>query len=449
MVSVRGLVLAQLLGAGAFGTWAFFRLLLNYAHLGGLGYQHGLEKRIASTQPGSADRLADAQTGNAFALLVFGGISLAALVAAGFAEEPGTRAALLGVAACLLAERLWSYGITYLRADGAFRDFATVELGSAAINVVLVLVLAALMGLPGAVLGFLLAYASGLLAMRRRVPYRPALDLGRLRALLHIGLPVSLGYFLSLLMSSIDRLVLLAFTDLATLGLYAFAVAVGNLGAAAGGVLRTLVFPRLYRNAAADGARAGTAEHLRTTLLPFIWVMAPLVALVAAALPLAIASLAPGFTTAAAAAAIFLVGGVAAGGAQLVNLGVIAADRQWLTPWITGIGLGINLLAAGIVLQSGFGLTTLATTTIGVRIAHVTTLVFILDMGRRQRVHAALALAAPLAWCAALVSLVGAWGPAVDLQGMVQALAGTALGLLPLALPAYRILKSATTQTKA
>jgi hypothetical protein len=177
--------------------------------------------------------------------------------------------------------------------------------------------------------------------------------------------------------------------------------------------------------------------------------MAPLVAVVAAALPLAVASLAPGFTAAAAAAAIFLVGGVAAGGAQLVNLGVIAANRQWLTLWITGIGLVINLLAAGIVLQFGFGLTTLATTAVGVRIAHLTALVFILDMGRRQRVRMALALAAPLAWCAALVTLVGASGPTIDLQGLILALAGTALGLVPLVLPAYLILKNAAIRTKA
>ena len=447
LVSARGLVLAQLLGAGAFGTWALFRLLLSYAHLGGLGYQHGLEKRIASAPPGSPDRLADAQTGNAFALLTFGAISLFALVAAWLVPEPGARAALLGVAVCLLVERLWSYGIIYLRATASFRDFALIELGSATINLVLVLALAMVLGLPGAVLGFLLAYALGLLAMLRRVPYRPALDLGRLRALLHIGLPLSLSHLLGTMMSSIDRLVLLAFTDITTLGLYAFAVAVGNLGGAAGGVLRTLVFPRLYRHAAEEGARTGTVEHMRRTLLPFAWLTTPIIALAAAGVPLATAWLAPGFTTASTAAAIFLVGGVAVGSAQLVSLGVIAAGRQWLTPWVTGAGLGANLLAAVLVLQSGLGLTALALTTVAVRIAHLTALVFILDMDRRQRIRTAAALATPIIWCAALVFAVAVSGMTVDLRGLGLALAATALGLLPLAVPAWRILRNAAVRT--
>jgi hypothetical protein len=157
--------------------------------------------------------------------------------------------------------------------------------------------------------------------------------------------------------------------------------------------------------------------------------------------------LAPGFTAASTAAAVFLVGGVAVGSAQLVSLGVIAAGRQWLTPWVTGAGLGANLLAAVLVLQSGLGLTALAMATVAVRIAHLTALVFILDMDRRQRFRTAAALATPIIWCAALVSAVAVSGMAADLRGLGLALAATALGLLPLGWPAYRIVRNAAART--
>ena len=445
LLAVRGIVLAQLVGAQAFGAWALFRILMGYASLVGLGGLRGLERMVAAADPDSPERRADARTLVGFSILAFGAASLAAAAVAGLAPETDMRLALAGVAACLLIDRLWYYGITYLRASGEFRRFATVELGTAALNLGLVLTLAAFWGLPGAILGLLLAHLAGLVAMAPSVPLRPALDRARLARMLGIGIPLTISTFLAMLMTSVDRLVLLAFTDLESLGHYAFAAAVGGLGAACAAVVRTLVFPEFYRRSAQLGARAGTAEHMRTTLTPFIWLMAPILTFVAVCLPLLLAVLAPGFGAVAPVAAVFLFGGVAAGLAQLLSLGVVAAGRQWLTPWLTAAGLAANLLGAILVLATGYGLLALANVSLAVRILYALGLMVLLDLGPDWRHRARLIGQAmlPLVWCSALAGLILASSPAPDPAALAVALALCTLGLLPLAPAGLRVIRAA------
>ncbi len=445
LLSLRGVVLAQLVGAEAFGAWALFRLLLGYSVLAGLGVLRGLERMVAAAGAAGDERQRAGRTAVGFSLAMFGAVSVLAAVLAGLAPDAGTRLALAGVAGCLILERFWFYGITYLRACGDLRRFAAIELGTAIVNLTLVLGFAWLLGLPGALLGFGLACLAGFIAAAPALPLRPELDRPRLRSMLSVGLPLTLGTFLSMLMTSADRVVLLAFTDLATLGLYAFGVAVGGLGAACGVVVRTLVFPRVYRQAAESGAAAGTADLVRTTLLPFAWLMPPALAGVAILLPGAVTLLAPAFVAALPAATVLLFAGVAAGQAQLLTLAVVTAGRQAAIPAITGLGLGASVAGAVLVLRAGGGLGLLAALSVGVQILHVAGLVMLLDLrpGRRRRLLLLVQLTAPMIWCCGLAAMVAATMPGLDLASLLAAAGLTLLGLLPLALGMVPVLRRA------
>ena len=142
---------------------------------------------------------------------MFGGLSVVAALVAGMRPDHWLSPALAGVAGGLVLDRLWSYGATYLRATAELWRLALYELINAVLQIVLVVALAYVWGLEGALLGFVLATAAVILLLRGRVPMRPALSLSRLRSLLHTGFPVGLTLVLVTGLASIDRIAVATF----------------------------------------------------------------------------------------------------------------------------------------------------------------------------------------------------------------------------------------------
>ena len=233
LLGLRGVVLAAILGPELFGVWAIFRVIMRYCGSAGLGMLRGLEleasaPRAAGGMGPETARAESAGTALAFLLLVFGPLSLVAAGVAGLRLDDWLAPALAGVAGSLVFDRLWSYGTTYLRATSDLWRLALYELINAALQITLVVALAYLWGLKGALLGFVLANAAALLFLLGRVPMRPSLSLPRLRSLLNTGFPVGLTFLLATSLATIDRVAVAAFGGAGLLGYYAFAVALSK-----------------------------------------------------------------------------------------------------------------------------------------------------------------------------------------------------------------------------
>ena len=110
---------------------------------------------------------------------------------------------------------------------------------------------------------------------------------------------------------------------------YAFAVAVSGVGVVIGHVIRTVLFPEVFRLARRAGADA-SSDYLDQAMLPFAWVFPPAFGLAALALGPAIELILPSYTAAAPAARIFIFIGVVQGLAMVANLGIVASGRQHL-----------------------------------------------------------------------------------------------------------------------
>ncbi|MGH6916412.1 MAG: lipopolysaccharide biosynthesis protein [Geminicoccaceae bacterium] len=437
LYGVRGVVLAGVLGAELFGLWTLARIVQQYLMFAWLGILRGLEVEISAASgrqdAAAGEALAFGRSAVAYTLIVFGALSLLAAAGAALAPDGSVQLVLGGLALGLLAEQLWFYVATFMRASGLLWRFAWYELAHATLHLLLAVTLAAALGLWGAFAGFLLAHLAGVAMAYRHAPLRPTWSRDHLEPLVRIGIPVSVSTLLYTGLVSVDRLMVGAFAGVEALGHYAFAVAVSGIGIVIGHVIRTVLFPEVFHLARRVGADA-SSDYLDHALLPIAWVLPPVFCLAALALGPVIELILPSYATAVPAARLFIFIGVVQGLAIVANLGVVARGRQRVLPWLTGGAFVANLLLSVGVLKLGLGLEWLAATALFCRTAYTLALVLaarnVTGWRRRQRI--VLRLGAPVALCAALATLLGHVFPDPDLREMGLVLGLYILGVAPL-----------------
>jgi hypothetical protein len=165
LYGVRGVVLAGVLGAELFGLWSLVRIVQRYLTFAALGIPRGLEVEVsaAAGRAGAEapEALAFGRSTAAYTLVVFGALSLLAAAAAFLTPDARMQLVLGGLALGLLAERLWFYVATFMRASGLLWRFAWYELVHATLHLLLAVALGTAFGLWGAFAGFLLAHLAG------------------------------------------------------------------------------------------------------------------------------------------------------------------------------------------------------------------------------------------------------------------------------------------------
>jgi len=175
----------------------------------------------------------------------------------------------------------------------------------------------------------------------------------------------------------VDRLIVAGMGGVEVLGLYAFAVATSGLGASAAWVVRTVVFPEVYKRAREEGGAPAAGSHLRETVLPV--------------------------------ARLFIFTGAAAGIMTLGTLGMVAMERQRLVPVVAALGLALNAASALGALLGGLGLIGVAAGALASRSLTALGIVGLSSGARGEFPTGSLALRLllPTAWCAGTVALLG------------------------------------------
>ncbi|HEU5170128.1 MAG TPA: hypothetical protein VFU46_06305 [Gemmatimonadales bacterium] len=417
LLGLRGLVLATLLGPAGFGGWALMKLALGYAGFAALGAHRGLELELtrsrSQAQPGG--RELPGRTALGFLLAVFGVIAAASIAASFAVADPARAFELRAFAGAILSEQLYVYGLVSLRVRASLRQYATLELVHAVLQVVCTCLGALEWGLRGALGGLVLGHVLALGFLPGRVPLRPALSAPVLRRLLRVGFPLAITLAIGRLLATGDRLTVVTFGGRPLLGQYAFAVAVAGLAGSAGWVMRTVVFPDVYRRAQSGGIRLALEEHLARALLPFAHLFPPLLGLAALCIRPAVALFAPTYEAAGAAAETFIFTGVAGGIASLGGVGLVAADRQRVLPLLAAAGTAINLLGSLLALRLGGGLQAVAVAALLAQTGYGLAIVALtLHSARGAVPRTVVRAAAPLLWCAAAVAIARGLEPGAD-----------------------------------
>ncbi|HUP52290.1 MAG TPA: oligosaccharide flippase family protein [Longimicrobiales bacterium] len=434
-MGLRGVVLAAILGPALFGVWSLFRLGLRYGALAALGVHRGIEVEVAASEqpPHSGSGRVWGRAAVGYLVGVCGALGIVALAVSSRVPSPA-RDTLWAIAAGLLAERLWMYGTSYMRAAGYLRRYAIIELAQAGASLLLTAVLARTWGLTGAYLGFALALAFGLFLLGRTVPFLPLWSSSRTRQLLRVGVPLSLAAVVTTLLTTVDRLIVAGFEGTEALGLYSFGVAISSLGASAALVVRTVVFRDVYAQARREGGGLAAASHLAETVVPVASLLPPLLGIVGVALGPVIALLVPRYLEILPVARLFVFIGLGAGFMSLGTIGVVVTRRQRLLPLLSAAGLLANALAAVVALRMGFGLVGVA---VGALVSRSITgagvvAISAADAGTERGGRVAARILWPLAWCAGAVSFLGWWRPATDIGSTAVSMLLYLVALVPL-----------------
>ncbi len=414
LLGVRGIALAAMLGPSVFGIWSLMRVLQQYLTIAGLGIERGLEveasahrDRIDGRLNPTAERFARA--GSAFLLLSLGALSLLAAGAALATSDPVWRMVLAGIAVASLGERLWFLAATFLRAQASVRVFASIEVAQAGLQLVAVLALTLVWGLPGAIVGMACANLGGLLLTWGRMPLRPVWSWPAAATMIGLGLPVAVGVLMQALLASIDRFIVAAMGGVEMLGQYAFGVSVATLGAAAGVIVRTAVFPEIF-HAARHGGQGAWVREMDRLLLTLSWTLSLLLGLISLGIGPVLARFLPDYAGAAGVARIFMFTGVAQGLMAVAMLGSQAARRQRFVPWVTAAAVVASAALASASLALGLGLEGLAVASLATRLGYAVALAALgrpsAPWPRELRFAAGLALPV-IATCIGVQLLVG------------------------------------------
>lgn len=419
LVGLRGILLATLLGPAAFGSWALLRLATRYAALAGLGMFRGLEVELLQAPDDGANRSRASGAALGFMLAVSGALAAVALVAAALVESSTHRLILQGFAAAVIAEAVYGYALVATRVRASLRHYALLETGTAALHLVLGVMLARAFGLPGAFAALALSSGVGAAVAGRWVEMRPRIDLMAVRVMLAAGLPVALTGVVGTLLQTADRWVVAAWGGHELLGYYAFGAALASAGAALALSVRTVVFPEVYGEAKLAGAAAALQRHLERSLLPFATLVPPVLGALGAVIGPAVALVAPGYAAAVAPARLFLLSGAAMGLVNLAAIGAVAARRQTVLPAYAAGALAVNLGLASLALAAGLGLEGAAAASLA---GYVVFAGAVLRLNARlggilQPEQLVVRALRPLVWCAVAVTVAGHTAVALRTDG--------------------------------
>lgn len=444
----RGILLANLLGPESFGIWALFRMGLRYCAFSAMGLLRGLELEVsrAGHPSQSAHTAAQSRWGRVAVgqtLLLYGTLSMGTAIAWLWPGQTLPGLALLGIAIGLLADRLWAYGLTFLRASGNLRQFAVLELSQAALQLVASVVLALWWGVTGAFVGFALANLLGILMIARRAPFWPIFSRQEVRHLARIGFPISLMGILTATLLTVDRWLVGLYLGVGALGAYAFAVSLSEVGVSLALVVRTVVLRDVYGKTGSSVEPASSRAPLDRPLAGFANLTPPLAGLVGIVLPLGFEIFVAEYRSVAPVARLLLFCGLAQGLINIAVLGITAEGRQHLLPRVSIAAVCISAVLSLGALGTGLGLEGVAFAALSTRLMYAAAIIALLARVQRLSSPRAAIVEAlgPFVWCAFVAITLGYLLPVTNFEEVVAPLllyVVFVLPVLPFAKRAFR-----------
>jgi O-antigen/teichoic acid export membrane protein len=421
----RGLLLAGILGPELFGVWALFRICVRYISFAALGLLPGLEWEVSRSSRQSqfcpAKQTLWGRAAAGHTLLLYGVISVFTTMFWAWSGERLANMVLLGIAAGLLLDRYWNYGITFVRASGGLQRFAILELLHAALQFTACLSLALRWGLPGAFAGFAIANLAGIALLKRRAPLLPRFDPQRVYRLIRIGFPVSLMGILTVTLATVDRLLVGAVMGLGGLGVYAFAVSISELGVSFAAVVRTVILRDVYHDMESSRETEAKLFVPHRALSGYATFGPPLVGLFALVLPFLITLVAPDYDSAARAAQLLLFAGFVQGLSNLAVLEIVAGGRQGRLPILSIVAVCLNAILTLSALGIGLGLQGVAVAAFLTRLIHAPAILILLspEASASDLAVAVVRFLAPSICCAVIVYLITQLLPADDMKTLM------------------------------
>lgn len=244
-----GLAVAALVDPAAWGNWYLLNLIIAYGSLTQLGALNGMNREVPAALGRDDDAEARELRRSALGLvLLTTGVATLLLLGAGLAVPAiGLSDEFLLTIALLFSSQIYAYATTSLRSTTHFTDLARLQFVQAVIFPALAITGAVFWGIPGFILGQILALAIASLAASgaRNVIWQPKLDRLRSRHLITVGFPIMLVGLVHTLFATVDRWVVAGNLGSEALGHYSLAIMALNAVALLPQVISQQFYPRI------------------------------------------------------------------------------------------------------------------------------------------------------------------------------------------------------------
>lgn len=244
-----GLVVAALVDPVAWGTWYLLNLIIAYGGLTQLGALNGMNREVPSALGNQDHDLARAIRRSALGvLLLTTGIAALLLLAAGVTIPSVTLSdEFLLTIGLLLVTQMFTYASTSLRSTTHFTQLSRIQVLQGVLHPALSILGAVLAGIPGFILGQIIALGLCNLATvgAGTVIWRPRIDLKLSRHLIAVGFPIMLVGLVHTLFATVDRWIVAGRLGPEALGHYSLAIMALSAVALLPQVISQQFYPRM------------------------------------------------------------------------------------------------------------------------------------------------------------------------------------------------------------
>jgi O-antigen/teichoic acid export membrane protein len=377
---LRGLIAARLLGPTGYGAWNGMTLIWDYGLYAHLGTQQGLEQTLpAEIVDGDRARLQHTLRAALFNTLVLTMVfAVAALIY--FSRGSGALQEFWGVRGisvallCVLLVNVAFYHLTLLRSLGDIRSVSTWFILQGAIGVVIGLALIPATGAWGLLWGWLLANVVALAYLRSKLPAEfpvaPAPSATSL-TLIHAGFPMLMYLGSSLVLRTLDRLIVLRFLGARDLGFYSIGVLALTLLFYLPDSVGYVLYPELLKSYRQGGDRPEAIRDRVIRTLGVLSLLVPALCGLAFLYARQVVMLAlPAFLPGATATRVLCFGAAGLAVARIASITLVTLRRQRLL-FPAAISVVVMACAADfVVLRAGQGINGVAWATLTVYVAH-------------------------------------------------------------------------------
>jgi len=344
---VRSILVMRLIGVRGRGIMRYVALIKGYLANAGIGFRHGVSKKlplaIGAEDEEQAAAIEDA--GFAAVTLATAAAALGMLLWAVFlsAADRETRIALAIGAGILLGEEVVVLYWCVLRSWSSFGMLALADLVRTAAQFALVVGGATLLGVTGAMLGWLAAVLVVLtyIHLVSRVLVKLRFDWAQMSHLFLVGLPIALISLSDTLLRSIDGAILARYYDLEQFGLYSVAMQMAAYLFAIPQAAGFVIWPRVLEAYGAADQDGKTQRRVVAPTIAAAGIMPVLAGMAYLAIPPAIGLLLPKFSDSVAAAQVLGMGSVLLALPLATNSALVAKNREALVILAKLAGAGL------------------------------------------------------------------------------------------------------------
>ena len=355
---------ARLLGPETWGLWNILNLTLAYSGLLHLGTINAMNRDVPIFRgKGDVDRVSLIQSVTLGVVLIS-----AVIVGAGlwigstvFADE-ALSGPLVSLSLLLAVSLFFIFLQTYLKSNSQFHKMSYQQLVFAGLFPLIALPLAYFFGLPGFIGGQ--AITVGLVAIGMvsiwKFNLKPIFNKEETLRLMRIGFPILLVGILYILLTTADRLVIIALLDVKQLGYYSLSIMVVGII----GLIPMLVAQQMYPRMAEAWGRSGSVQEVlkwvyRQTVMA-AGITLPIVVVIYLAAPPFIMHFLPDYAPGITAVKIIVVGpfflALSAGFGNLLN----TLNKQVYYLFVQAFALLLNVTLNILLVRAGLGITGVA-----------------------------------------------------------------------------------------